>query len=249
MKVLRSLAFNVCFWVWTVFLAIITVPWVVAFCRPHAVFTLGRFWIGSVFGLLKLFCGIDHRLLGLERLPPGPCIIASKHQSAWDTLIFLFVFDAPCYVLKQELLRIPLFGRALAHAQMIAIDRAGGPRALKGLIADAEDRLAAGRSIVIFPEGTRTAPGDHRPYHPGVAALYRALDVPVVPVALNSGLFWGRRKFVKRPGRILLEVLPSMPPGLPRREFLDRLKVVIEANSERLIAEAGGDRNSAETCG
>jgi len=165
-------------------------------------------------------------------------LIAAKHQSAWDTIIFSILLWDHCFVLKQELTRIPLFGWYLTRAGLIPVDRSGGAAALKKMVADARRAAEAGRPIVIFPEGTRVAPDAHRPYHPGVAALYSQLEVPVVPCALNSGLFWGRRSFAKRPGTITLEFLPAIPPGRPRKTFLAELEQAIEGRSRALAAEA-----------
>ena len=173
----------------------------------------------------------------LEHLPAGPCIVASKHQSAWDTLVFSILVDGPGYVFKRELMKIPLFGWYARAAGCVPIDRAGGAAALRRLIEDARRVLAEGRKIVIFPEGTRVAPGKRHPHHPGTAALYARLGVPVVPVAVNSGLFWGRRTFLKAPGRIVLEFLPPIPPGMPRKVFAVELEERIHAASMRLLGE------------
>lgn len=234
----RSLLFNVTFFGWTAVASLLLLPVACVVPRPSLVLAMGRLWARTTFALLKGLCRIDYQVRGLENLPTEPCLIAAKHQSAWDTMIFSLLLERPSFVLKQELIRIPLFGWALNRAEMVPVDRAGGTKALKQMVAVARQRLQAGRSIVIFPEGTRTAPGQQRPYHPGVAALYRELGVPVVPVALNSGLFWGRRSFVKRPGRIRVELLPPIPPGSARREFMARLEQAIESASQRLIDEA-----------
>ena len=196
--------------------------------------------------MLRWLCGIDHRFLGLDRLPDGPAIIASKHQSAWDTLVLprLMPGRYPAYVLKAELTRIPIFGSLLKRAGMIAVDRSAGAKALRGMVREAKLRAAEGRSIVIYPEGTRTMPGKKLPYHPGVAALYNELDLPLVPVALNSGLFWGRNAIFKKPGTILLEVLEPIPPGLNRREAMKQLEAAIEAASARLAAESAAGKKS-----
>jgi 1-acyl-sn-glycerol-3-phosphate acyltransferase len=173
----------------------------------------------------------------LERLVRNESSVvspASYHQSAWDTFAFLTFLDDGAYVIKKELTRIPIYGWLIIKAAMIPVDRTGGARALRNMVCTARARLAAGRHIVIFPEGTRTAPGTHRAYHPGVAALYSQLAVPVVPVALNSGLFWPRRAFLKRPGHIVVEILPPIPPGLPRGDFMRRLESSIEGTSARL---------------
>ena len=176
----------------------------------------------------------------------GPAILAAKHQSAWDTIVFYRVLDAdPVYVLKRELTWIPILGWYLRRVGMVAVDRKGGAAALRRMTATAHAALAEGRRIVIFPEGTRTAPGARRPYHPGVAALYAATDVPVVPVALDSGRYWPRRGFLKRPGTITLRILPPLPPGLARKAFVAELEHRIE---EACAALAGtpGDKSPAK---
>jgi 1-acyl-sn-glycerol-3-phosphate acyltransferase len=241
MIAIRSLLFNAVFFGWTTVMSVLAFLALLLGSRSQAVHGFARVWSHVVFALLRGLCGLDYRIRGLENLPEGPCILASKHQSAWDTMIFAHLVHNPCFVLKQELLQIPFFGWVIRRAGMVAVDRAGGTSALKRMVADARRRLAEGRSIVIFPEGTRVAPGAHRPYLPGVAALYAALGVPVVPIGLNSGLFWSRRSFLKRPGRILLELLPPIEPGLRRRDFMARLEAQVEGASNRLVAEAGAE--------
>ena len=168
-------------------------------------------------------------------LPDGPVIIASKHQSSWETLAFARLFPDSAIVLKRELLFIPIVGWAMARAGNIAVARGDGASALRGLVKQAKAVIADGRSILIFPEGTRVAIGAEHPYQVGTAALYRQLGVPVVPVALNSGLFWGRRQFVKRPGVIDVEILPPIAPGLRREAFMTTLRERIEVATERLV--------------
>lgn len=236
---LRSLAFNVLFFAWTAVIAVCCLPLLVL--PRRTLYWASRTWARVNLAMLAGLCGLRYELRGLDNIPAGPCIVASKHQSAWDTMIFPILFDAPCYVVKRELVWIPLFGLCLVRYGNIPIDRSGGAKALRALIRAARDRLNEGRSIVIFPEGTRVAPGLRRPHHPGTAALYMQLDVPVVPVAVNSGLFWGRRTFVKKPGRIVLEVLPPIPPGLPRKAFAATLEERIETASARLLAPPAGE--------
>jgi 1-acyl-sn-glycerol-3-phosphate acyltransferase len=249
MTALRALLFNLAFFSWTSLVCLIRLPPALTIFDAKDVHAVLRLWARGTFALLQTLCGIDYRIRGREFLPPSPCIIAAKHQSAWDTMIFSLLFDQPCYVLKRELTLIPLFGWGIRRSGMVAVNRSGGPKALKQMVADAQQRLREGRHIVIFPEGTRTAPGQRRPYHPGVAAIYRELGVPVVPVALNSGLFWGRRSFMKYPGRILMEFLRPIAPGLERRAFMKSLEQSIEGASQRLLEEStpGGRPNSA--CG
>jgi 1-acyl-sn-glycerol-3-phosphate acyltransferase len=235
MIALRSLLFNVLFSVWTAIVLIACLPMLMP---ASATIRAGRVWAKVSLAMLAAICGLRHEIRGLANLPSGPCMIASKHQSAWDTLIFPLLVDGPAYVYKRELRWIPLFGWYLTRAGCIPIDRAGGPKALRHMIEHARASLALGHKVIIFPEGTRVAPGDHRPYHPGVAALYGQLAVPVAPVAVNSGLYWGRRSFRKRPGTIILEILPPIAPGMRRREFAAELERRIETASDALLAEA-----------
>ncbi len=230
---LRSLAFNVGWYVASTIIAIVGSP--VLLMPRRAVVAWARLWIVVVLWWLRVTCGLSHRLRGLENLPAGPVIIACKHQSSWETLSFTFLFDDIAIVLKRELLFIPVVGWAMARAGNIAVARGDGAAALRGLVKQAKAAIAEGRSIVIFPEGTRVAPGDQRPYQVGTAALYRQLGVPVVPVALNSGLFWGRRKWSKRPGVITMEVLPAIKTGLAREAFMTTLRERIETATANLV--------------
>ena len=241
---LRSLAFNIAFFCWTGFIAILLLP-ALALPRMVTVRTV-RVWVRGVFKLQRI-TGQRIEIRSRERVPPGPVIVASKHQSVWDTLIFNLVLDDPSFVLKRDLYRIPAFGWELRHAGMIAIDRKAGASALRDMVRDARAIAKSGRPIVIFPEGSRIAPGREAPYHPGVAALYAALELPVVSVALNSGLFWPRRGFIRRPGSIVLEFQPAIPPGLDRRAFSARLHEAIEGPAARLLAEANAAADAGRT--
>lgn len=209
------------------------------FASRHAVQTAGGIWIDGTLFLLKHVTGIDYRIIGAENLPSTPAVYASKHQSAWETLFLSRYLDYPAFVLKKELLSIPLFGWFIAKAGMIAIDRKAGASALRSMARQATETLEAGRSILIFPEGTRVAPGQSHPYQPGVAALYTQLKVPVVPVALNSGLYWGRKAFIKQPGTIVVEFLPPIPPGLDRKAVLKELENRIETAATALLHSTG----------
>jgi len=233
--VARSCVFNVCLWLWTAVMLIVALPWLVL--PPRLMLAHSRFWMRGVHLLLAHIVGLQHEVRG-QAPDPNPAIFAFKHQSAWETLSVHLLLDGAAIALKRELTQIPLFGWCLLHAGMIRIDRAGGTRAMRGLIEGGRAALARGVPIVIFPEGTRVAPDEHHPYHPGVAALYRHLDCPVVPVALNSGVFWARRSFVKRPGRIVVEFLPPIEPGLERKAFMAELERRLEPATERLVAEA-----------
>jgi 1-acyl-sn-glycerol-3-phosphate acyltransferase len=229
---LRSLAFNVGWYLGSVLFALAGAPLLLA--PRRVVVAWARAWLVFVLWWLRVTCGLTHRVIGLENLPVGPAIIACKHQSTWETIAFTLLFSDIAIVLKRELLFIPIVGWAMARAGNIAVARGDGASALRGLVKQARAAIADGRSIVIFPEGTRVAPGDRRPYQVGTAALYRQLGVPVVPVALNSGLFWGRRQWIKRPGTITLEVLPPIAPGLRREAFMETLQDRIETATARL---------------
>ncbi len=232
---LRSLLFNLGFNLWTALILILGLP-LLLFPYP-VTYRFGRMWVAVTLWMLRRLIGLDHRALGLENLGKGPAIYAAKHQSSWDTLVFALYLHYPAYVLKRELLYLPLFGFYLLRAGMIPVDRRGRATALKRMMAAAKRRRDEGRDLLIFPEGTRVAPGQRHPYQPGIAALYGHLDLPVVPVALNSGLFWGRRSFNKKPGTITLEFLPAIPPGLARKAFMAELENRLEGACERLAAE------------
>jgi len=235
MGTLRSLLFNIAFFGWTALLCILGIP--LLFAPAGWIIVVQQFWGQGTVWLLRLLVGTDYAVSGWENLPDGPFVVAAKHQSAWDTIIFFVLLERPAYVLKKELLAIPLYGLYARRAGHIAVDRKAGAKALRALLEDSRRAVADGMVPVIFPQGTRTAPGMRLPYQPGVAALYKGLDLPVVPVALNSGLFWGRRAFRKRPGTIRLEFLPAIPPGKDRAGFMAELEGAIEQATDRLSVE------------
>jgi 1-acyl-sn-glycerol-3-phosphate acyltransferase len=236
----RALAFNTAFVAWTLVLGTIGLPFLLT--PRAAAMAFGRFWARGALWLLRIIVGLDCEISGLDRIPSGGCIIAMKHQSAWDALILPIVLGDPAVVVKRELLLLPIYGWYAARAGSIGIDRKGGAAALRRIVAAARPVAAEGRPVVIFPQGTRAAPGRSLPYQPGVAALYRALGLPLVPAAVNSGLFWGRRSFVKRPGRISLEFLEPIPPGWPRRRLMAEIERRIEAATAALERKADGAR-------
>jgi 1-acyl-sn-glycerol-3-phosphate acyltransferase len=235
--VARSLLFNIAFWLWSGAMVLAVLPLLLG---PRQAMVAGaRVWERGVQRLLSTIVGLGYEVRGRERIPAGPAVFAIKHQSAWETLTLHLLLADPAIVLKRELTLIPLFGRYLLHTGMIRIDRVGGATALRSLVEDARAALTRGSSVVVFPEGTRAPPGGRNPYHPGIAALYRQLGCEVVPVALNSGLFWGRRSFVKRPGRIVIEFLAPIEPGLDRKAFMAELERRLEEATAALLAEAG----------
>lgn len=195
-------------------------------------------WERGLQWLLRKFVGLDYQVRGVDRIPDTNAIFAVKHQSAWDTITAHLLVKDPAIALKRELTKVPIFGKCLLHAGMIKLDRGNGAQALRSLIEGGKQAVARGSPILIFPEGTRTPPGEKGRYHPGVAALYKQIGLPVIPVALNSGLYWGRRSFAKRSGTILVEFLEPIQPGLDRKTFMKELEHRIETATDRLIAEA-----------
>jgi 1-acyl-sn-glycerol-3-phosphate acyltransferase len=232
----RSLLFNVLFYVTTTLFVVIGSPllfaprrWAMAALAVH-----GRFEIW----LLEVIAGTRLEVRGQDKLPKGACLVASKHQSAWETFALIPLFRDPAMLMKRELFWIPFHGWFSKKFEMIPVDRDKGPTALRRMLREAKKRVADGREIIIFPEGTRRPPGAPPDYKTGVILLYEALGIPCVPVALNSGLFWPRRSILRKPGTIVVEFLDPIPPGLPKAEFLTRLTGAIETASAHLLAEA-----------
>ena len=235
MIVIRSILFNVLFYVNLILFLVLGSPF---FFTPRiwSIRAL-QVWARSSIWLLRVVAGIGMELRGREHIPQGPALIAGKHQSFWETFAILPWLDDPAMVLKKELIYIPWFGWFAYKFRMIAVERSAGSAALRNLVRQAEACIADGRQVVIMPEGTRRAPDDPPAYKPGAAALYATLGVPCVPFALNSGLFWPRRKFLRHPGTIVLEFLPPIPPGLPRKAFQAELEGAIEPATRALVAE------------
>lgn len=236
----RSLVFNICFFLWAMLAAVLFAPLFII--SPKVALYASKPWANGALMLARVICGITHEVRGQQYILSSPVIYASKHQSAWDTIIFLVLLPYPAYVLKRELLRIPLWGWYLWRMQMIAIDRSGKAAAIKQMLKTAKERLKQNRSIIIYPEGTRTRPGAVPNYHPGTVALYSFLNTPVVPVALNSGYYWGKDAFLKRPGKIIIEFLPPIAPGMDKETFSTALQTTIETASQKLLEEVKDER-------
>lgn len=236
MAVLRSLVFWIIAMLFTLAIAIAALPTLLV--HRDVTYRWCMFWARALLRLMRIICGLDLRVMGRERIPAGPAIFALKHQSAWETIAFPALAPPISGILKRELLMIPVYGWYMRRLGMVPIDRKAGGAAIREMLRRAKGETARGRSIMIMPEGTRLPPGRRGRYHPGVAALYTVLDVTVVPVALNSGLFWGRRSLLLRPGTITMEFLEPIPPGLARREFMILLQERIETASERMRLDA-----------
>jgi 1-acyl-sn-glycerol-3-phosphate acyltransferase len=228
--------FSIAFTATTFFMSLFIIP---GLLLPYRfVLAYKQIWLRVVLWQIRVVIGIDFEERGKENVPAGAVVFAAKHQSAWDTLGPSYIYPQLVFVLKRELTWVPVWGWYLVRMGMIPVNRAKGISALKDMASRARAAIAKGRSVLIFPQGTRTQPGVRRPYLPGVAAIYAALDVPIVPVALNSGLFWPRRKMVKWPGTITLEYLEPIQPGLDRKSFMTTLEKRIESATARLEVEA-----------
>jgi 1-acyl-sn-glycerol-3-phosphate acyltransferase len=217
----RSLVFQLAFILWFVFVGMMATPFLLL--GPRASRLVIRSWSAGVVVLSRWVVGIDFQVSGREHLPPAPFIVASKHQSTWETCALAVLFDDGVYVLKRELMWIPFFGWYAGRGGNIAIDRSTGRKAVQRMLNQARRMVGGGTNIIIFPEGTRTPVGDAPELKPGIVGLYRALALPVVPVSLDSGRYWPRRGFLRYPGTIKLRILPSLPPGLDKTTFLTRL--------------------------
>ena len=232
---LRSAVYVVWISAWLVILGLGCLPFL--FGPRKGVLWAARTWARlSVWGL-KAIVGLSIEVRGLQHRPAGAALVAAKHQSMLDTIAPFAVLDDPCFVWKQELMRIPIYGWYIAKAGMIPIDRVGGAKAVRFLRVAAAERLADDRQIVIFPEGTRQEPGAAPAYKPGVAALYRDLEFPCTPMATNAGLFWPPTGKLLRPGVAVFEFLEPIPPGLKRADFMRLLEERIETASNALAAE------------
>ena len=231
---IRSLAFNVVFYATMIFFLILCSP-VLLMPRIYAIRAL-QVWGRTANWLMTTLCNIKVEVRGAENIPEGPLLVAGKHQSLWETLMLPTLFNDPCMVEKKELFYIPIYGWPYTYKfRMIGVDRSAGSKALKDLIARGREEVAAGRQIIILPEGTRKAVGAKPDYKPGAAALYTALNVPCIPFGLNAGQFWPRRTFLRFPGTIVIEFGKAIPPGLPRKAFQQLMEAAIEGITEKLV--------------
>jgi 1-acyl-sn-glycerol-3-phosphate acyltransferase len=232
--VIRSVVFNVLFYLNLLVHFIAAIP---TLAMPRwGIIAVARFWARTNLWLLRMVCGIRVEFRGVEKIPPGPLLVSSKHQSLWETFALLLILPDPAYIMKRELMWIPFFGWYTWKAGMIPVDRSRGSQALAEMNACARREAQHNRQIIIFPEGTRRPPGAEPKYKYGVVHLYAEMGVPCLPIALNSGLFWPRRSIRRYPGTIRVEVLDPIPPGLGKDEFFERLQGEVEAATARLVA-------------
>jgi len=226
MLAVRSATFNIVFYAFTALCSIIAVFFAIFW--PSRLLIVPRLWSHGWLYAYQRLCGVSYRVHGAEHVPAGPCIIAMKHQSIWESCAVFAIFTRPVFVLKSELLWVPVFGWVLKRMGCIGVKRGTGRLALQSMIRGAREAAAHGCQIVVFPEGTRSAPGSPLAYKSGVSHLYTALQLPCVPVALNSGVLWPRRRFLRPPGVISVRILPAILPGLPRQQMFERMVHDIE---------------------
>lgn len=242
---LRSIIFNVLFYLNTLILLVLALP---TFFLPYRAII----WVATTWGrvnlfLLRIICGVKIEVRGREKIPKGPLLVAAKHQSAWETFALLHLFDNPLFIVKRELQWIPVFGWLMIKGRMVPVDRSAGGQALIAMTERARIELADNRQLIIFPEGTRRPAGAEPRYKYGVAHLYASIGVPCVPVALNSGLFWPRRSLLRIPGTVVIEILDPIQPGLDKDSFFERLKTAIETATARLVEQGRAEIAASHT--
>lgn len=235
-QVVKSFLFNFCYIVWTAIIGIMFFP-IVFLPTRIIILVVGKIWAKGLYFFLKLFCNLELNLKGANNRSKIPAIYASKHQSALETFMYHILIHKPVFVLKQELLNLPIFGFYLKKMGMIAIDREGGIKSLKHLLSQVQEKIKDGYSIIIFPEGTRTSPGEEVIYNAGITAIYNMKAANIIPVALNTGCFWPKNSFLKKSGKFTIEFLPSISNELTKQEFMEKLYQQIETKSKELMVK------------
>ena len=232
---LRSLIYNILFYLNLVMWVLIGIP---TYAMPRwGIIFIAQSWGRTSIWLLRIICNTRVEYRGLNKIPQGPLLVASKHQSIWETFALLQFFEQPLFILKRELRWIPLFGWYLIKSNMIGVQRGAGGRSLKDMTRRAREEVLRGRQLIIFPEGTRRPVGAPPNYKSGVGQVYVDCGVTCIPVALNSGVFWPRRSFLRYPGTMVVEFLDPIPPGLSRAEFIEQARLAIETVTDRLVEQ------------
>ena len=213
-------------------MGIVSIPFLLL--PSHLLIKPARFWIGGIFLLLKYICKITHEIQGKNHIPNKPVLIASKHQSAFETFAIFYYMPNSIFIHKKQLFLIPIFGQYLKKINMISIDRNKGTTALKKIINETKSKIKDGYSIIIFPEGTRKKPGDPPDYKSGIFAIYNEAKVEILPVALNSGHFWPKHTFIKHPGHIIIKFLEIIPKEINKIDLLLKLEKEIEKETKKI---------------
>ena len=231
---IKSILFYFFLYVWTIFLGIIFIPFL--FLPHDKLYKPAYIWIKGVFFLLRVICNLTHTIKGEENISNSNArIIASKHQSAFETFLLFSIFPKAIFIHKYELFFIPIFGLYLKKINMVAINRSEKSQALKKMLNKSKKKISEGHSLIIFPEGTRKVPGAKADYKSGVAGIYKELNSDVIPVALNSGLYWSKNSFKIKPGKIIIEFLPIIKKGFAKKDFIEKLEKTIEDKTSSLI--------------
>ena len=229
---IRSILFYAFLCVWTIFMGII--------CLPYLFFSNSylrkpiNVWILGIFKLLKICCNITYEIRGKENIPNYAVLVASKHQSAFETFALFLYLDKSIFIHKKQLFFIPIFGQYLKKVNMISIDRSEGTLAMRKILKEAKSKISEGYSIIIFPEGTRKKPDENPDYKTGFIGIYNEVKSEILPVAVNSGYCWPKHTFIKRPGHIIIQILKTIPAGLKRSDVLNRVQLVIEEETKKI---------------
>ncbi len=229
---IRSIIFYFLLYLWTLSLGIVCLP---CLLLPSVyIKKIANVWITVILALLKYICNISYGIQGIENIPNHPIIVASKHQSTFETLLLFKLIKNSIFIHKKELFLIPIFGFYLKKSNMISINRLDGPNAIRKIMNYVKEKIIYGNSIIIFPEGTRKKPGDPPDYKSGIAGIYKESNAQVLPVAVNSGHYWPKHTFIKKPGKIIIKFLKPIPTKLEKKEFLERIESVIEEETNKI---------------
>ena len=231
--ILRSIIFYIFLSVWTIFMGIICLPFLfISMIYIHKPINL---WILGIFKLLETTCNITHEVKGMENIPEYSILVASKHQSAFETFALFFYINKSIFIHKKQLFFIPIFGQYLKKTNMISINRSEGTASMRKMLKEAKLKMSAGYSIIIFPEGTRKIPGDKPDYKTGFIGIYNETESEILPVAVNSGRYWPKHIFIKNSGKIIIKILKPIPAKLKKDEILEKIESVIEEETNKII--------------
>ena len=230
--IVRTLFFYIFLTLWTIFMGVFCIPLLIIpnnyLKKPTLI------WIKGIFIFLEYICKITHEIQGKENIPSYSVLVASKHQSAFETFALFFYLPDSIFIHKKQLFFIPIFGQYLKKIDMISIDRKTGPSAMRHMLKKSKKKINSGSSIIIFPEGTRKKPGEKPDYKSGFVGLYKELNVKILPVALNSGNFWPKDNFIKKPGHIIIKILPLIESNLDRKKILSEVEFKIEEATNQI---------------
>ena len=231
--VIRSILFYVFLVLWTIFMGTICLPYL--FVSYHYLRKPVNIWIKGIFKLLQIICNITYEVRGKENIPSYAVLVASKHQSAFETFALFYHINNSIFIHKRQLFFIPIFGQYLKKINMISIDRSEGTIAMRKMLKQTKQKIQEGKSIIIFPEGTRKKPGENPDYKTGFIGIYNEIKSEILPVAVNSGHCWPKHTFVKKPGQIIIQILKLIPSKLDRSDILNRVKLIIEEETNKII--------------